>query len=100
LGVARARARRGIMGMLVRRQLVLRNPAEKPDPACMRTQAAPARIEPPLRPALPTRSTAGLRQRQHRQPLPRAAHAAADRQRREVAAAAQRAVVVASRRSL
>jgi len=88
------------MGMLVRRQLVLRNRLEKPDPACMCTETAPARIEPPLRPALPARSAAGLRQRRHRLPLPRAAHAAADRQRREVAAAAQRAVVVASRRSL
>jgi len=63
-------------------------------------EAAPARIEPPLRPDLPARSAAGLRQRQLREPLPRAAHAAADRQRREVAAAAQRAVMVASRRSL
>jgi hypothetical protein len=63
-------------------------------------EAAPTRIEPPLRPALPARSTAGLHGQQHRLPLPRAAHAAADRQRREVAAAAQRAVVVASRRSL
>jgi hypothetical protein len=46
------------------------------------------------------RSAAGLHQRQHRQPLPRAAHAAADRQRREVATAPQRAVAMASRRSL
>jgi hypothetical protein len=66
----------------------------------MYIQAALARIEPPLRPALPARSAAGLRQRQHRQPLLRAAHAAADRQRWEVSAAAQRAVVVASRCSL
>jgi hypothetical protein len=44
-------------------------------------EAAPARIEPPLRPALPARSTAGLQQQQDRQPLLRAAHAAADRQR-------------------
>jgi len=98
--VGRARARRGIMGTLVRRQLVLRRWGEKADPACMCIEAAPARIEPPLRPDLPARSAAGLRQRQHREPLPRAAHAAADRQRREVAAAAQRAVMVASRRSL
>jgi len=88
------------MSRLVRRQLVLRNRLEKPDPAFMCIEAALARIKPPLRPALPARSAAGLRQRQHRQPLPRAAHAAADWQRREVAAAAQRAVVVASRRSL
>jgi hypothetical protein len=88
------------MGMLVRRQLVLRSWGEKADPACMCIKAASARIEPLLRPDLPARSTAGLQGQQHRQPLPRAAHAAADRQRREVAAAAQRAVVVASRRSL
>ena len=88
------------MGMLVRRQLVLRNRLEKPDPACMCIEAAPARIEPPLWPALPARSTAGLQRQQHREPLPRAAHAAADRQRREVAVAAQRAVVVSSRLSL
>ena len=37
LAVARTRARRGIMGRLVRRQLVLRNSAEKADPACMCT---------------------------------------------------------------
>jgi len=66
----------------------------------MCTEAAPERIEPPLRRALPARSTAGLQRQQHRQPLLRAAHAADLRQRREVAAAAQRAVVVSSRRSL
>jgi len=75
-------SRRGIMGMLVRRQLVLHNRLEKVDPACTNTETALARIEPPLRPTLPARSAAGLQQRQHRQPLPRAARAVADRQRR------------------
>ena len=70
------------------------------DPAGMCTGAAlAARIEPPLRPARPARSAAGLQQRQQRQPPSRAAHAAADRQRRgKVPAAAQRAVVAVSLR--
>ena len=52
------------MDMLVRRQLVLHNRLEKVDPACMCTKTAPARIEPPLRPALPVRRTAGLQGQQ------------------------------------
>ena len=70
------------------------------DPAGMCIDVAlAARIEPPLRPARPARSAAGLQQRQQRQPPSRAAHAAADRQRRgKVPAAAQRAVVAVSLR--
>ena len=52
------------------------------DTAGICTSAARARIEPPLRPARPACSAAGLQQRQQRQPPSRAAHAAADRQQR------------------